>query len=102
MHIGIINQGNLLFQGTLAELVSKRQQNSFIIFETNDDSATLQIINDFGVISRNESGKIAIPILEKETIAAINQKLVENNVEVYQISKIENDLEKIFFDVISE
>ncbi|HEV8158948.1 MAG TPA: ATP-binding cassette domain-containing protein [Pyrinomonadaceae bacterium] len=102
MHIGIINQGNLLFQGTLAELVSKRQQNSFIIFETNDDSATLQIINDFGVISRNESGKIAIPILEKETIAAINQKLVENNVEVYQISKIENDLKKIFFDVISE
>jgi ABC-2 type transport system ATP-binding protein len=95
MHIGIINQGNLLFQGTLAELVSKRQQNSFIIFETNDDSATLQIINDFGVISRSESGKIAIPILEKETIAAINQKLVENNVEVYQISKIENDLEAV-------
>lgn len=101
-HIGIINQGNLLFQGTLAELISKRQQNSFIIFETNDDSATLQIINEFGVSSRIEAGKIAIPILDKETIAAINQKLVQSNIEVYQISKIESDLEKIFFDVISE
>ncbi|MDQ3749216.1 MAG: ATP-binding cassette domain-containing protein [Acidobacteriota bacterium] len=67
-HIGIINQGNLLFQGTLAELLSKQQQNSFIIFETNDDSTTLQIINDFGAISRIESGKIATPILEREKL----------------------------------
>ncbi|HJR08756.1 MAG TPA: ABC transporter ATP-binding protein [Pyrinomonadaceae bacterium] len=101
-HIGIINQGNLLFQGTLAELISKRQQNSFIVFETNNDSKSSQLIDDFGVTSRIESGKVVIPILERETIAAINQRLVENNVEVYQISKIENDLEKIFFDVISE
>jgi ABC-2 type transport system ATP-binding protein len=101
-HIGIINQGHLLFQGTLAELISKQQQNSFMIFETNDDLKSSQIINGFGLISRIEAGKIATPILEKETVAAINQKLVQNNIEVYQISKIESDLEKIFFDVISE
>jgi lantibiotic transport system ATP-binding protein len=101
-HIGIINQGNLLFQGTLGELISKQQQNSCIVFETNNNHKTLQIINDFGVISQIESGKITVPILDREKIAAINQKLVQSNIEVYQISKIENDLEKIFFDVISE
>lgn len=101
-HVGIINGGNLLFQGTLAELTGRQRQNSFIVFETNDDAATLQIINEFGVSSRIESGKIAIPILGKETIAAINQRLVQNNIEVYQISRIESDLEKIFFDVIGE
>jgi ABC-type multidrug transport system ATPase subunit len=91
-----------LFQGTLAELISKRQQHSFVIFETNNDSRAAQIINGLGVATRTESGKIAVPLLGKEKIAAINQRLVQNNVEVYQISKIENDLEKIFFDVISE
>jgi lantibiotic transport system ATP-binding protein len=101
-HIGIINQGKFLFQGTLAELMGKRRQNSFIVFETNNDSKTLQIIRDFGLNSRIESGKIAIPVLEKEQIAAINQKLVQGGIEVYQIGKIESDLEKIFFDVISE
>lgn len=101
-HVGIINRGNLLFQGTLPELISKQQQNSFVIFETDDDSKSLQIIKDFGIISRRESGKIATPILERETVAAINRKLVQSGVEVYQISRIENDLEKIFFDVISE
>lgn len=101
-HIGIINQGRLLFQGTLAELISKRQQNSLIVFETNNDSAATRIIGEFSASSLLEPGKIAIPLLEKEQVAAINHKLVQSNIEVYQITKIENDLEKIFFDVIGE
>ncbi len=101
-HIGIINQGNLLFQGTLAVLFSKRLQNSYIVFETNNDSQTLQILNDFGANARIEAGKIAVPILDNEKIAAINQTLVQSGVEVYQISKVENDLEAIFFDLLSE
>ncbi|HEY0429503.1 MAG TPA: ABC transporter ATP-binding protein [Pyrinomonadaceae bacterium] len=101
-HIGIINRGVILFQGTLAELVNKRRQNSFIVFETNDDARALQIINDFGLNARIESGRVAIPVIEKKQIARINQKLVKSKIEIYQIGKIENDLEKIFFDVISE
>jgi ABC-2 type transport system ATP-binding protein len=100
--IGIINQGVILFQGTLAELLNKRRQNSFVVFETNDDARALQIIKGFGLNSQAQSGKISTPLLENEQIARINQKLVESGVEVYQIGKIENDLEKIFFDVISE
>lgn len=101
-HVSIINRGNLLFQGTLPELIGKQRQSSFIIFETSDDSKSAQIIGGFGVTSRIEAGKVATPILEKETVAAINQKLVQSNVEVYQVSKVENDLERIFFDVIGE
>lgn len=101
-HIGIINQGVLLFQGTLTELMNKRRQNSFIVFETNDPHKTLQIVQACGLDSRIEQGCIAVPLLEKEQIASINQKLVESGIEVYKIGKVENDLEKIFFDVISE
>ena len=101
-HIGIINQGKLLFQGTLAELMSKRQQNSCIVFETSSDTNALQIISEFSRISRIEPGKIVIPVLDKERIALINQSLVRGGIDVYQIGKIESDLEKIFFDVISD
>lgn len=101
-HLGIINQGKLLFQGTLAELINRRQQNSFITFETSDDDKASRIINEFSMISRIEPGRVVIPVHEKETTAAINRKLVQNDIEVYQIGKIENDLEKIFFDVIGE
>lgn len=101
-HIGIINRGKLLFQGTLAELMSKRQQNSCIVFETSSDTDASQIISEFSRISRIEPGKIVIPVLEKERIAFINQNLVRSGIDVYQIGKIESDLEKIFFDVISD
>jgi ABC-2 type transport system ATP-binding protein len=99
-HVGIIHQGNLLFQGTLAELTSKQRQSSFIIFETGDDARAARIVGEFGVSPRVEPGGVAIPIIEKERVAAINEKLVREGVEVYQIGKVENDLEKIFFDVI--
>lgn len=101
-HIGIINAGRILFQGTLSELMNKRRQNSFIVFETNNEAQTLQIISDLGISSRIESGNFAVPVLENSQIAHINRKLVRGGVEVYKIAKIESDLEKIFFDVISE
>lgn len=99
-HVGIINSGILLFQGTLPELVGRQRQSSSIVFETSDDSKSAQIISNFGVTPRFEAGGIATPIIEKETIARINRRLVQDNVEVYQVTKVEHDLEKIFFDVI--
>lgn len=99
-HVGIINGGKLLFQGTLADLLNKRRKNSFIIFETSDDEKTLQITNNPG--KKIEDGKVAIPLIENSEIARINQKLVQSGIEVYKIARVESDLEKIFFDVISE
>lgn len=99
-HAGIINGGKLLFQGTLADLMNKRRENSFVVFETNDAAKTLQIVGDFG--KRVEDNKVLMPLIENSEIARLNQKLVENKIEVYKIGKTESDLEKIFFDVIGE
>lgn len=102
-HIGIINHGKLLFQGTLAELMDKRRENSRITFETSDAAKAVQIISEnFNFDAHLEAGKISIPVLAPEQIACVNQKLVESSVAVYQISKIESDLEKIFFEVIGK
>jgi lantibiotic transport system ATP-binding protein len=101
-HIGIINLGNLLFQGTLAELVSRQQQSSFIVFGTSDNQKALEVFEKNRVAARIEAGKIAVPVLAKETIARINEQLVLDRIDVYEIQTVQNDLEKIFFDVISE
>jgi lantibiotic transport system ATP-binding protein len=99
-HIGIINKGNLLFQGTLPELIDKQQQSSFISIETSDTPRTFGIIEKNGLIPRIESNAVLLPVIDKEKIAEINKILVNNGVEVYQISTVKNDLEAIFFDVI--
>jgi lantibiotic transport system ATP-binding protein len=99
-HIGIIHKGNLLFQGTLNDLIAKQQQSTFITFETSDKERTFEIIKGQNSTARIESNAVLLPIIGKEKIAEINKTLVDNGIEVYQISTIKNDLEAIFFDVI--
>jgi ABC-2 type transport system ATP-binding protein len=101
-HVGIISRGNILFQGTLDELLSKRRQNSSVVFETGDGAKAGRIVSGMGLTPRVESGRVVIPALERERVAAVNRSLVGGGVEVYQIGRVESDLEKIFFDVIGE
>lgn len=101
-HVGIINRGNLVFQGTLDELMSRRRQSSFVVFETSDDTKAGLLVRGMGLTPRVESGRVIIPVVERERVAAVNRSLVRGGVEVYQIGLVESDLEKIFFDVIGE
>jgi ABC-type multidrug transport system ATPase subunit len=101
-HIGIINRGKMLFQGTLPDLISKQQENSYIVFSTSNIDMTARIISDHKLAPKIESGKVLIPVVENDTIARINRRLVQSEIEVYQISTVKNDLETIFFDVIKD
>lgn len=99
-HVGIISRGKILFQGTLAELLSRRRQSSSVVFETSDDAEAARVIGGLGLSTRVEPGGVAIPALERERVASVNRNLVRSGVEVYGIGRVESDLEKIFFDVI--
>jgi ABC-2 type transport system ATP-binding protein len=99
-HLGIINYGNLLFQGTLEELLNRQKQSSYIQFSTGDNQKAAQIFENNKVSLLSNNGKISIPIIEKEKIARINEQLVLNRIDVYEIQTVKNDLEQIFFDVI--
>lgn len=101
-HVGIINGGRILFQGTLPELMDRRRASSRVVFETSDAAKARRIIDGFGFDAQNGAGQITIPLVEPAEIAALNRKLVESGVDVYRIGKIESDLERIFFDVIGE
>ena len=100
-HIGIINKGRLMFQGTLSELKTKQQQLLSVIVETSDNDKATQIMADNNLTFKLEDGKIILPALAKQTIAKINQQLVHHGLEVYEIKAIKNDLESIFMDFIN-
>jgi ABC-type multidrug transport system ATPase subunit len=98
-HVGIINKGKLLFQGTLEELHQKQTQGAFIAVETNANAKAAQLINTTQVNAIIQNGQVILPHVEKEVIAGLNKKLVENNIEVYSITPVKNDLESIFMDL---
>jgi ABC-2 type transport system ATP-binding protein len=51
-HIGIINKGRMMFQGTLDELKRKQQQSLSVVLETSDPDVTRQILERDGLEAR--------------------------------------------------
>ncbi|TND09258.1 MAG: antibiotic transport system ATP-binding protein [Bacteroidetes bacterium] len=98
-HVGIINKGRMVFQGTLDELMKKQQQSSFIVFETSDNTKTLRIATAGDMPSCIENDRVLVNMVSREKIALINRQLVEQGIDVYGISAIHNDLETIFLNL---
>jgi ABC-2 type transport system ATP-binding protein len=98
-HVGIINQGSLMFQGTLEELHIKQSQNSTVQFETNNNTRTQEILKECKLESTARDGKVIIAKLERPEIARLTRLLVEEGIDVYSVSTVKNDLESIFIDL---
>lgn len=98
-HLGIINKGSVLFQGTLEELHLKQTQSSFIGFDTNNSGKTKEVMTANNLPATFVNGQVQVPHIEKSLIAKLNAQLVNANVEVYQINTVKNDLESIFIDL---
>lgn len=101
-HIGIINKGQLMFQGTLEELKQKQQQSLSIILETSDPEKTREVLSSIDLTANFQNGKCILPALQKERVAEINRQLIARGVDVFELSIVKNDLEKIFIDLINE
>lgn len=97
--IGIINKGKMLFEGPLHELMRRQQEASYLAFETNNNTAALQLIQSHHVEAHLQDEKIILPHLPKPAIARLNQALVQHDIEVYGIATVQNDLESIFINL---
>ncbi len=94
--IGIINKGQLLFEGPLNELKRRQQLAASIAFETSDNRRAMSLVRETQPEARVSADRLLLPALPRETIAGINRKLVENGIDVFGITTPESDLETIF------
>lgn len=100
-HLGIINRGQLLFQGTLEEL--RRRQKNRTIFRTDAPEKSLEILKGTTVpCVRDGAGVLEVETVEPETIANVNQLLVQNGVRIYAIEPQGQRLEELFMQVTAK
>jgi ABC-2 type transport system ATP-binding protein len=98
-HVGIINKGKMLFQGTLNELQQMKTRQTTLEIETNNNDAAAALLRSYSIQSVN--GKIVLPYESKEQVAGINKLLVQSELEVYALHPQQNDLEQLFLDITS-
>ena len=101
-HVGLIHGGNMLFQGTLTELMNKQKMSSSTVIDTNNNVEAARLIKDQTRIDTltDQAGKLLLPALSKTEAAAVNQQLVQGGFEVYELSIAKTDLESVFMDLI--
>ncbi|MFN0255939.1 ABC transporter ATP-binding protein [Pedobacter ureilyticus] len=100
-HVGIINKGELLFQGTINELHDLSKPS--IKIEVDDYAAATNILSGNGAEVINEKeGTIHIAYTGKADMGNYNSLLVKNGVTVYSIGTEKKDLEHLFLDITSK
>ena len=99
-HIGIINHGKLLFQGTIEELhdVSKKQ----LEIGTSDPIRAKELLTKNGYQAEILSELIHIPFVSGNQNAEINSLLVRNNHKVYSLTQSKQNLENLFLSITQQ
>ena len=99
-HVGIINRGRLLFQGTLEELrdISKSQ----IIINTEDLAESANLLLKNGYHAEIVSDTIRVPYTTLNEVADVNALLVNNKHRVYNIGQSKQNLEDLFLSITQQ
>lgn len=98
-HTGIIHKGEILYQGTLYDLQTRKNGKLTIELEVDDIGKTKLLIDNRFEHSSNANG-FHISVTDKKEIAMLNASLINAGVQVYKIQPIESDLESIFLQTI--
>jgi lantibiotic transport system ATP-binding protein len=97
-HVGIINFGELLFQGSIDELQSLSKPQVQIEVNNAADAANYLKRNNIAV-SDADSEYIYVPYTSKQQMGEINALLNQMGYTVYSIAKQQKDLEKLFLSI---
>jgi ABC-type multidrug transport system ATPase subunit len=97
-HVGIINHGKLMFQGSIQELQSVNQPTIAIEAERAVDAANLLNRKGIAVTAINDS-QLSVAYTSKQQMGEINTLLNQNGYAVYSIHKVQQDLEALFLSI---
>jgi ABC-type multidrug transport system ATPase subunit len=97
-HVGIINNGQLLFQGEIKDLEAISQPLVMVDVHNTVDAANLLKSSGFPVVDVHDD-HLSVSYQSKDKTAQINTLLIQNGYTVYSIHKVQKDLEKLFLDI---
>lgn len=99
-HIGIIEDGQMVFQGTKNELLSQVERD--IILKVDDTEKAVSVLQGSFSVSQNLPGKISVKANDDQEFNSIVKTIIRNGIEIYDIESQSANLEQIFINLISK
>ena len=97
-HVGILNMGELVFQGTIDELRNLRRSELQLKIHVNDAVKAISLIEKKFKAFVNE-GYVNVIIQSKEEVHQIIQQLVADAIKIYEAKIETTNLEEIFLSM---
>lgn len=94
--VGIISEGNLLFQGSMTSL--RKKNRNAIFMKTGDNAKAEQLFFNQGYSPINNGSRIELGNLQDTEVAEMNKLLVEHEIAVTRIEEQKKSLEDIFLE----
>lgn len=98
-HVGIINNGEMLFQGSLEELEAMSKPLVQIEIAGNPAEAAAVITSKGYTVADVEQDTLFVDYISKAQMGEINTLLNKKGYVVYSITKVQKDLENLFLDI---
>jgi ABC-2 type transport system ATP-binding protein len=95
--IGILHKSSLVFQGNEDDLAVTFKNN--LSLRTNQPIPTISLLSALGYSVSEVEEEILVEIKDRQDIIKINQLLVENDIEVYQLHTKAFHLEALFMQI---
>ncbi|GIP26262.1 bacitracin ABC transporter ATP-binding protein [Paenibacillus sp. J23TS9] len=95
--VGIISEGNLLYQGSMASLRQKNR--NAIVMKTGDNAKAEQLLFTQGYSPTQSGGRLELGNLQDTEVAEMNRFLVEHKIPVTRIEEQKKSLEDIFLEL---
>jgi lantibiotic transport system ATP-binding protein len=97
-HVGIINKGQLLFQGTINELHLLSKPMLEIEVSNIENACSLLKKQGYEVVAKTEK-VITVPFVSSQKSGEINTLLIQNGFSVNSLYQQRKDLENLFLDI---
>lgn len=95
--VGIINDGKMVFQGSMDELKNKSRPT--IMLKTKNNKLSQKLILSKGLACEEQDDSLVFENLTDEQVIQANRSLVEANIDVLRIEENNKNLESIFLDI---
>ena len=95
--VGIINDGMMVFQGSMEDL--KRKSNPTIMIKTRNNKLAQELLFQKGYSPTQHGDFLVFENLTDEQVARANRSLIAGNIDVLRIEEHKKNLENIFLDI---
>lgn len=96
-YTGIINRGEMIFQGELEELHMHSRKS--LVLRTLDNQTAQSILSEGGICCKNKGGQLILPELSDEYTARLIASLVRSGIGILRVEEQQKNLEEIFLSL---